>query len=199
MLSSVCCATLLVGSALSLPTPAEVMELPGFGTPQTKQFAGQFNVNSTCGANLFFWMVESEIAPATAPTVIWFNGGPGSSSFIGFFKENGPYHIVKKEEKITLEPNPYSWNQRANYLLIDQPAGTGLSFTDTPLCYAATEGLASDQLYTGIRMFMKKFPQYALNPLFIASESYGGHFVPGSFNRCNKHLVQFLVQFLVVY
>ena len=34
------------------------------GAPKTKQFAGQLNVNSSCGAYLFFWMVESESAPA---------------------------------------------------------------------------------------------------------------------------------------
>lgn len=59
--------------------------------------------------------------------------------------------------------------------MIDQPAGTGLSYTDRDECYAATEGLASDQLHAGVRLFMKTYPQYATNPLFISSESYGGH------------------------
>ena len=124
--------------------------LPGYGKPDTQQFAGQINVNATCGAHLFFWMVESQSDPATDPVLIWFNGGPGSSSFIGFFQENGPYHIIRNSSHVALQRNPFSWNQRANYLMIDQPAGTGLSFTDSDACYARTEALASDQLYAGV-------------------------------------------------
>ena len=136
---------------LSLATKfGPVANLPGYGKPDTQQFAGQINVNATCGAHLFFWMVESQSDPATDPVLIWFNGGPGSSSFIGFFQENGPYHIVRNSSHVALQRNPFSWNQRANYLMIDQPAGTGLSFTDSDACYARTEALASDQLYAGV-------------------------------------------------
>jgi carboxypeptidase C (cathepsin A) len=69
------------------------------------QHAGEITVNNTCGARLFFWMVESQSSPSTDPIVMWINGGPGSSSFLGFFGENGPYKVAS--DGVHLEDNPY--------------------------------------------------------------------------------------------
>jgi carboxypeptidase C (cathepsin A) len=158
----------------------EITDLPGFGAPLTRNYAGHITVNATCEAKLFFWLVESQGDPSKDPLVIWFNGGPGSSSFLGFFLENGPYKIEGNNTDVKLKANPFGWNKNANYVMVDQPAGTGLSFTRNDSCLAATEGLALDQLYTGIRMLLSEenLPQFAKLPFFIFSESYGGHYVP---------------------
>lgn len=37
------------------------------------------------GKNLFYYFVEAEVDPASAPVVMWMNGGPGCSSFDGKF------------------------------------------------------------------------------------------------------------------
>ena len=37
---------------------------------------------------------EAQSNPTTAPLAAWFNGGPGYSSMIGLFQENGPCHFV---------------------------------------------------------------------------------------------------------
>lgn len=37
--------------------------------------------------------MESQGNPATAPVVLWLNGGPGCSSMEGFLAENGPFHV----------------------------------------------------------------------------------------------------------
>lgn len=45
---------------------------------------------------------------------------------IGLFQENGPCHFVGSATEPTL--NPYSFNEYANMLYVDQPIGVGFSY-----------------------------------------------------------------------
>ena len=62
---------------------------------------------------------------ANDPVVIWLNGGPGCSSLLGLFTENGPF--IFDDGEYAIKPNPYPWNLRANLLYIESPAGVGFS------------------------------------------------------------------------
>ena len=90
-------------------------------TPGVNQYSGYLSVGDNM--NMFFWFFESRNSPATAPLALWLNGGPGCSSLIGLFQENGPCHFVNGETTPSLNPN--SWNEYANMLYVDQPIGTG--------------------------------------------------------------------------
>ncbi|XP_047340254.1 serine carboxypeptidase S10 family member 2-like [Impatiens glandulifera] len=59
------------------------------------------------------------------PVVIWLNGGPGASSSIGVFYENGPYKKIDK----SLYWNDFGWDQMSNIIFVDQPTGTGFNYT----------------------------------------------------------------------
>lgn len=49
-------------------------------------------------------------------------GGPGCSSELAIFFENGPYTVTKKFlQKPELHDNPFSWNKNASVIYIDQP------------------------------------------------------------------------------
>jgi carboxypeptidase C (cathepsin A) len=76
--------------------------------------------------NTFFWFFEARTAPHTAPLAIWLNGGPGGSSLAGALAENGPC-FVNRDSNSTAH-NPWSWNNEANVLYIDQPNQVGYSY-----------------------------------------------------------------------
>lgn len=66
--------------------------LPNFADPmKTNSYSGYLNVSDIKALHYVF--VESQNDPANDPVVIWFNGGPGCSSLLGFFQENGPYLV----------------------------------------------------------------------------------------------------------
>ena len=169
-------------SAASSPaaTPDRVTSLPGLGSVGT-QFAGYSSVgahpcsNVRCSgpgdAGLFYWFVgKSGGGYASAPTILWTNGGPGATSFWGFFTENGPY-VVNKGGR--LHERPMAWNDTANYLMFDQPLGVGLSFAP-PSQQPANVQQGVDQWYTALVHFLSLHPQIAANPIILAGESYGG-------------------------
>lgn len=65
---------------------------------------------------MWFWFFEARQSAATAPLVVWLNGGPGCSSMIGLFQENGPctFNDGSSEPKL----NPNSWNNVANMVRV---------------------------------------------------------------------------------
>jgi len=67
------------------------------------------------------------------PLLIWLNGGPGCSSLLGLFTENGPCLINKDGSETKV--NPYSWSEVAHVLYLDQPTLTGYSYTSKPKSY----------------------------------------------------------------
>ncbi len=98
-------------------------------------------------------------------------GGPGCSSLLAMFYENGPYHI---ENDLSLTLNPYSWNSNATVLWIDQPVNTGFSYSDVPFDGVVTESQMADSMYQFFQTLFTQFPQYSKLPFFVFGESYAG-------------------------
>jgi carboxypeptidase C (cathepsin A) len=154
-----------------LASPDRVVSLPGFGRVKDLEFAGYLPLSSS--GNLFYWFVESRTHARETPTVLWLNGGPGAASLYGFFMENGPF-MVNKEG--VLSERQYAWTTHANYWVIDQPAGVGLSYGKKGIYTHESE--AMDQLYHAIQLFFWRHPELATRPLYLAGESYAGKYLP---------------------
>lgn len=108
-----------------------MLRLPDADPFETNTYSGYLNVSDT--KQLHYVFSESFDNPLTDPVVIWFNGGPGCSSMFGFMQENGPMMI--NDDSVWIQKNPFTWNQRANVLWIESPAGVGYSWAATEADY----------------------------------------------------------------
>eukprot|EP00746_Dinoflagellata_sp_MGD_P132289 gnl/MRDRNA2_/MRDRNA2_66023_c0_seq3.p1 gnl/MRDRNA2_/MRDRNA2_66023_c0~~gnl/MRDRNA2_/MRDRNA2_66023_c0_seq3.p1 ORF type:complete len:519 (+),score=113.29 gnl/MRDRNA2_/MRDRNA2_66023_c0_seq3:108-1559(+) len=148
---------------------------PKLCDPSVKQTAGYLKASPI--SSYFFWLFESKSAPATDPLIMWLSGGPGCSSQLALFGENGPCTV--SEEGNSTKLNPYSWHMNANVMWVDQPAGVGFS---TGLGTHSEAGVAQN-MYTFLQNFFQEFPQYQKTPFYIFGESYAGHYVPAIGHR----------------
>ncbi|OQV21672.1 putative serine carboxypeptidase CPVL [Hypsibius exemplaris] len=141
-----------------------------------QSYSGFLTVNASDNSNMFFWFFPAEIdEPADAPLILWLQGGPGATSMFGLFVEHGPFHVTKH---LRLVPREYRWTKLANMLYIDNPVGTGFSFTGSLDGYSRDEIQVGLNLYEGLLQFFTMFPQYQSTDFYITGESYGGKYVP---------------------
>ena len=118
---------------------------PPIGTCTTifstqKQYTGYVNIppDDVVSApndypiNTFFWFIEARQSPESAPLTVFINGGPGSSSMVGLFQENGPCEVVEiAKDRLGTRARDWGWDRSTNILYVDQPVQVGLSY-DTP-------------------------------------------------------------------
>jgi len=155
------------------PAYGKVTDIPGLGKVNGVQYAGFLNTSQP-NAYLYYWFFESQRKP-TDPIVVWFQGGPGCSSLGGLFAEYlGPYLL---NDNLSLTSNPNTWTKTASLLIIDQPVGTGLSYSTNGYYVKNEDDVAADA-YAAFSTFFSRYPQYQNNKLFIFGESYAGHYIP---------------------
>uniref|UniRef100_A0A674NZE9 Carboxypeptidase vitellogenic like n=1 Tax=Takifugu rubripes TaxID=31033 RepID=A0A674NZE9_TAKRU len=110
-----------------------VGELPG---ANVKSYAGYLTVNQKYNSNLFFWFFPALKASEKAPVLLWLQGGPGGSSMFGLFVEHGPYVVYKN---MTVGFRDFAWTSSYSILYVDNPVGTGFSFTDDDRGFARNQ------------------------------------------------------------
>ncbi|KAI9261698.1 Alpha/Beta hydrolase protein [Sporodiniella umbellata] len=136
------------------------------------QYSGYIDKYDT-DDHFFFYFTESRSNPQKDPLVLWLNGGPGCSSMMGLWMELGPC-LVNKNGTGTIR-NPYSWNNEANVIFLDQPVNVGYSYGSTTV--KSTQESARD-VYAFLQLFLDEYKEYASNPFHISGESYAGHYLP---------------------
>ena len=97
---------------------------PPQGTCQTvfdtqQQYTGWVHIPGNYSTNTFFWFIGAR--DPTDQLTIWLNGGPGSSSMIGLFTENGPCEVVELGlNQFGTIARDWGWDRGSNMLYIDQ-------------------------------------------------------------------------------
>ncbi|KAG9069307.1 Cell death protease [Linnemannia hyalina] len=111
-------------------------------------------------SNLFFWLVTSRRPQKNQKLVIWLNG------------ETGPLRFVN--QKLTI--NKGGWHEFADVVFLDQPVGTGLSYTKQP--YLGTMKEITTHFMAFLKAFFAIFPDRAQHDLYLAGESFAGTYIP---------------------
>eukprot|EP01086_Lenisia_limosa_P004607 TRINITY_DN20144_c0_g1_i1.p1 TRINITY_DN20144_c0_g1~~TRINITY_DN20144_c0_g1_i1.p1 ORF type:complete len:433 (+),score=93.42 TRINITY_DN20144_c0_g1_i1:96-1394(+) len=168
------CLALHVLSAYGLGSDTHfVSSLPGVGDVSDLNIrAGHIAFDADNDSKAFYLMSDMS-QDAKSPFVIWLNGGPGASSMLGAFTENGPLTFSGDGK---LERSETSWSKKACVVWIDQPVTVGYSTTSGPVPKTREE--QTHKLLMIVTQFYKMYPSLLSRELFIFGESYGGTYVP---------------------
>ncbi|KAG7221979.1 hypothetical protein INR49_028262, partial [Caranx melampygus] len=159
-----------LAEASSLFLLLSVLVRRGLPTPLAGKEAWNY-VDVRDGAHMFWWLYYAD-SPSSGymdlPLVMWLQGGPGGSgSGFGNFEEIGPLNR-------DLKPRETSWVQAASVLFVDNPVGTGFSYTDRPDVYATDVATVASDMLVLLKHFFTEKPDFQIIPFYIFSESYGG-------------------------
>uniref|UniRef100_A0ACD5XSQ9 Uncharacterized protein n=1 Tax=Avena sativa TaxID=4498 RepID=A0ACD5XSQ9_AVESA len=168
-----------VSDQSSLKAADKITALPG--QPQGvdfDQYGGYVTVDEENGRALFYYLVEAPSGAAEKPLVLWLNGGPGCSSLgYGAMQELGPFRV--SEDNKTLTRNMNAWNNVANVIFLESPAGVGFSYSNTSSDYDLSgDERTADDAYVFLVKWLERFPEYKDRAFYISGESFAGHYVP---------------------
>ncbi len=126
-----------------------------------ESYAGFLTINYKYDSHLYFWFFPSQSKPGSDPVILWLQGGPGATSLFGLFKEVGPIRAGRnsKTKKPEATLNPYSWNRNASIIFIDNPVGTGFSYTNNN-GYPNFVNESSDDLFIALQQFYTIWHEY---------------------------------------
>lgn len=142
------------------------------GSPGTVPAAESWGyVDVREGAHMFWWLYYANDATRSykeLPLVMWLQGGPGGSSCgFGNFEEIGPLDR-------DLAPRKTSWVSAASVLFVDNPVGTGFSYTDTEDALTKDVAMIAADMMVLLKSFFAEKAEFQSIPFYIFSESYGG-------------------------
>ncbi|CAG5130564.1 unnamed protein product [Candidula unifasciata] len=171
------------------------LELSEVRDPQKvipKSYAGFITVDKQLGNHLFFWFFPA-ISEPLAPVLVWLNGGPTVSSMFGLLWENGPIRFTKDVgadgNKTSYKRWEKSWAESFAMLYIDNPVGTGYSYSDSgQRGWKTTNDGYTEDLFSFISQFYILFPDYLNTQLYIGGQSYAGKYVPSVAVRIHKEI-----------
>ncbi|KAF6146169.1 hypothetical protein GIB67_005817 [Kingdonia uniflora] len=116
--------------------------------------AGYYKIQYSHTARMFYFFFESQTKKD--PVVIWLSEGPRCSSELVVFNESRPFNIVKNSSLVW---NEHGWDQASNLLYVDQPTGTGFSFSSDNRNLRHNEDGVSNNLYDFLQAFFIGHPQ----------------------------------------
>ncbi|CAH9118314.1 unnamed protein product, partial [Cuscuta europaea] len=169
-----------------------IERLPGQPPVRFNQYGGYVTVDKAAGRAFYYYFVEAykQDESSLRPLLLWLNGGPGCSSLAyGAMQELGPFRVLSDGK--TLRENKFAWNQAANVLFLESPAGVGFSYSNTTSDFkkGGDKNTAKDN-YVFLLNWLERFPEYKDRDFYISGESYAGHYVPQLAHTILNHNIQ---------
>ncbi|PLW24784.1 hypothetical protein PCANC_27233 [Puccinia coronata f. sp. avenae] len=149
-------------------------KLPSIDFPIPQTYAGLLKLSDKPDETeqLFFWLIPTENPAAAKNLALWTNGGPGCSSLLGAFQENGLIMWDEGREKAIKNPN--SWSQVSNMLYLEHPTNVGFS---TGKDVINNEDQVADYIFKFLNNFLKIFPEFNSANFYLTGESYAGMYL----------------------
>ncbi|KAJ1851438.1 hypothetical protein LPJ73_003036 [Coemansia sp. RSA 2703] len=197
--ANTCTSSAITNTSLRNP-PAMRTKNPQLCDSSVPQTSGYIDLDDE--THVFFWHFGSRQRLASGfnsttdsvPLVFWFSGGPGCSSQIANWQENGPCTYVPSQEFDTsisdeerkklaheVKRNAWAWNNVADVVYIDQPVGTGFSHGTAPNSTEAaadTAWRAMQAVYAKLSDEARGRSDHAIDRVALFGESYGGRYIP---------------------
>ncbi|XP_056842731.1 serine carboxypeptidase-like 15 isoform X2 [Raphanus sativus] len=159
-----------------------VRYLPGFKGPLPFELeTGYIGVGEAEEEQLFYYFIKSERNTKEDPLLVWLTGGPGCSSLSALILENGPLAFKTEsdnEDIPSLVSTTYSWTKVANIIYLDQPVGTGFSYSRNPIADIPSDTGSAKRVHEFVCNWLVKHPEFFSNPFYVAGNSYSGKTVP---------------------
>ena len=174
------------------PEDHRVVNLPLHdGSLTTAHYAGLLPASSAGNKYLFYWFFYPDLSnyqgkEEDIPLLLWLNGGPGCSSMDGLFIENGPLQLVLENNNWKITSRQTSWHKSPAYVVyLDQPVGTGISFT-TSRDYPNNDEKVNSDFYYWLQQFLNLHSNVLLKSdkkqtkrhFYFSGESHAGHYIP---------------------
>ncbi|XP_027852894.2 venom serine carboxypeptidase-like [Aphis gossypii] len=140
-----------------------------------ESYSGYLTVDEVHGSNMFFWFFPAMNSAQDAPVMLWLQGGPGASSLYAVFDEHGPFSVAKTHG---LKLRNHTWVATHSILYLDNPVGTGYSFTGDEAGYSTNQTSVGLNAYHALLQFFTLFHEYQHNDFYVTGESYAGKYVP---------------------
>lgn len=145
---------------------------------------------------LFYWLFFARNRNPNAPVIVWLEGGPGCSAEMPIFTEHGPFLLPPNNFNFT--KNPYSMNNDADMLFLDQPLGTGFSNCDDFNRIPYNEEMAYKDFLIAFKKLLTIHPEFNSRKFIFMGQSYGGHYVPYYVSHLLKDLSQIQIIAIII-
>ncbi|CZT12301.1 related to pheromone processing carboxypeptidase (Sxa2) [Rhynchosporium graminicola] len=149
-----------------------VNSLPLVKSDIGEMYSGNIPIDTKDPSRTLFFIFQPTVGPKVDEVTIWLNGGPGCSSLIGFFQENGKFLYAPGMYEPIL--NEYSYVNLTNVLWVEQPVGTGYSTGNVTARNEADVGRDFADFFLNFQKTfgIKKFK------IYFTGESYAGMYIP---------------------
>ncbi|KAF8077537.1 hypothetical protein N665_1030s0020 [Sinapis alba] len=182
---------LIISCRNAIGSASIIKYLPGFEGPLPFELeTGYIGVGEEEQVQLFYYFIKSEGNPEEDPLLLWLSGGPGCSAISGLLYENGPMTVkleVYNGTVPSLVSTTYSWTKISSIIYLDQPVGTGFSYSRTQkLASKPSDSGEVKRIYEFLHKWLNKHQEFVSNPFYVGGDSYSGMVVPALVQEISK-------------